>query len=212
MLTLLVAFRLSLPAITVQYNNHGRTQQDRGEITSALRSLRRAISLAPDLAVAHYNLAGAAENLGDYAAAVSEYRLAREAAPRRDEIYNNLAQLYLLAPEESVGRPRPDLQVPEARPAGAWRPLLPDQERRLGRARSRFLHVAERDLREAIQLDADGPAPHCLLAQVLEARRERPAAAQEWGLCRFLAPGRENEMAPSWLSQAEERLSARGNP
>lgn len=211
-LGLIVALRLSLPVIAIQYNNHGQKQAERGEITSALRSFRRAISLAPDLAVAHYNLAGSEESLGDYDAAVGEYRLAREAAPHRYEIYNNLARLYLLHQKNpsaaldlifkarQLGPKEPRVLYSLAKNAG-WAELD------LG-----LLHVAERDLRQAIELDDDGPAAHCLLAQLLETRQS-PGASQEWSLCRSLAPGREDEMAPAWLSQAEERLSAAGrNP
>ena len=103
-LVVVLAFRLSLPIYARTYNDRGVRQQQAGRITSAIDSYERAISLAPDFALAHYNLGSAYDDILQYDKALVEYQTAIQNDPQIYFAYNNLARLYMLQKRDYVDR------------------------------------------------------------------------------------------------------------
>ena len=93
-LNIVLAFRLALPAFARIYNDRGVRQQLAGRITSAIDSYERAISLAPDFALANYNLGAAYDEILQYDKALVEYQTAIQNDPQLYFAYNNLARIY----------------------------------------------------------------------------------------------------------------------
>lgn len=205
-LLIILALRLSLPAIARFYNDQGVHLHMAGLITRAITSYQRAISLNPDYAQAHYNLATAYEDILEYDKALVEYQTAIRADPQLYLAYNNLARLYILRRNDfasaltllSAALNLDALQQPYVQYS-----LL--KNRGWAHLGLRLYGLAEHDLREALTRREDGAAAHCLLAQVLESKGETESAPAEWEACLRYAPG--DVVETSWLSLAQERLS-----
>lgn len=98
----LFAFWLALPSISREYNRRGQALQEEGKLGSAEPNYNRAISIDPDNLDAHYNLGTLYEDIQELEKAETQYLV----AARGDfpEAYNNLARLYLQAPDNSVNK------------------------------------------------------------------------------------------------------------
>jgi len=203
MVTLLL--RLSLPRISITYNNRGLDRYLAGQYTSAQYDYERAIRLNPDYPEAHYNLGLVYDELQRYEDARSEYRLA--AASGLDAAYNNLAHLYIL--DENYAAAVPLLLTGLT--------LSPDEAVRydllknLGWARLRQTRYAEArsHLQDAIALSDEQAAAHCLLAQVLDGQGETKQAALEWEKCLKYADSRRGE-EDLWIHMARQHM--KGTP
>ena len=206
---LLLALRSSLPRVAILYNNHGTQLQREGRLTSAVACYRRAISLTPDYAEAHYNLAHGLETLFDYERAASEYQAAIEADPHLYPAYNNLARIRILKTKDHSGALALLDQALRLAPSNRAEIYVLQKNRGWASLGLGNLGEAERDLRRAIELRADGAAAHCLLAQVFEASNRSQNALLEWEACVADVPGQEAEVETSWLALAQERLALR---
>jgi len=211
-LALVLGLRLSLPAVARFYNNQGVHLQTAGSATRAIESYQRAISLNPDYAQAHYNLATAYEDVLEYDKALVEYQTAIRADPLLHLAYNNLARLYILrrldyasalALLNAAQSSRLDVMQ---QPAVQYSIL-----KNLGWAHLglKLYGLAEANLRQALELRPDGATAHCLLAQVLEGRGASTEALPEWEACLGFAGG--DTVEPSWLAFAQDRLSQGGS-
>src|SRR5262249_15787512 len=200
------AFYFSLPAIARIYNNERAIKyQQSGDLPAAIKSYERAISLNPDFAVAHYNLATAYEDVLEFDKAQAEYQAALRSDPKFYFGYNNLARSYLLHRKDyssalNILNTGLELKPQEPRVRYAFYKNRGWANFGLG-----FYDVAAEDLREALNLREDGAAAHCLLAQVLEGQKKDEAAMAEWEKCVAYAPG-EADVEGSWRSLALERL------
>jgi tetratricopeptide (TPR) repeat protein len=95
-LLLLLALYLFLPTLArYYYNDRGVDLLTAGQVSEAAKNFRRAVSLNPDYAEAHYNLASAYEEVLDFDRAIYEYQVALEKHPDLYAIYNNLGRLYI---------------------------------------------------------------------------------------------------------------------
>jgi len=208
-LVVVLALRLSLPAFARTYSDRGVRQQAAGRVTSAIYSYQRAISLAPDYALAHYNLGSAYEDILQYDKALVEYQTAIQNDPQIYFAYNNLARLYMLQKRDYVSALRllergEDLQPTE--PAVKYSLL---KNRAWAYLALKLPGLAEADLRQALALRPEGAAAHCLLAQVLETRGKPADALPFWENCVAYYGPQEN-VEPDWYATARERVSASG--
>jgi len=206
-LVAVLALRLSLPAFARTYSDRGVRQQEAGRVTSAIYSYQRAISLAPDYALAHYNLGSAYEDILQYDKALVEYQTAIQNDPQIYFAYNNLARLYMLQKRDYVSALRllergEDLQPTE--PAVKYSLL---KNRAWAYLALKLPGLAEADLRQALALRPEGAAAHCLLAQVLETRGKPADALPFWENCVAYYEPQEN-VEPDWYATARERVSA----
>ena len=208
-LVVVLALRLSLPAFARTYSDRGVRQQAAGRVTSAIYSYQRAISLAPDYALAHYNLGSAYEDILQYDKALVEYQTAIQNDPQIYFAYNNLARLYMLQKRDYVSALRllergEDLQPTE--PAVKYSLL---KNRAWAYLALKLPGLAEADLRQALALRPEGAAAHCLLAQVLETRGKPADALPFWENCVAYYEPQEN-VEPDWYATARERVNASG--
>jgi tetratricopeptide (TPR) repeat protein len=195
----------SLPALARLYNSSAIRFQQTGDLTAAIRGYQRASSLDPDYAAARYNLATAYEDVVEFDKAIDEYQKALIADPKFYAAHNNLARLYL------VGRKEYASALNILNMALALKPSDPHIRYSLYKNRG-WAHfalglydLAEEDLTESVRSRNDGAAAHCLLAQVLEAKKTPDSAIKEWERCLAYAPGNE-DVESIWLSVAQERL------
>jgi tetratricopeptide (TPR) repeat protein len=214
-LLIVFALHLSLPAFARYYNDHGVRLQRDSQISSAIEQFQRALSLNPDYAEAHYNLATAYEEVLEYDKALSEYQRAIEADDQFSDAYNNLARLYILRRNDpasaltllDVALER-DLGLDQTQQLRVRYSLL--KNRSWAYLDLKYYGLATADLREALVLRTDGAAAHCLLAQVLEAQSDSKAALAEWEACLRYAKG--DLVEASWLGLARERVNQGGPP
>ena len=202
---LLLSFGLSrlLPLAALYYNNRGMGEMAQGALTRSVASFQRAISVAPDLSVAHYNLASAYEESLEYDAAIKEYMVSIQGRPDLYFAYNNLARLYLLRKGDAVSA----LELLQK--ALAIEPVDADTRYSLLKNQG-WAHLglnlprqAEADLRQALAIHPDRGAAYCLLAQAQEI--QGTAALSSWELC--AAYNSDADVEAEWDARAQERLS-----
>lgn len=179
-LGVVLALKLSLPAIAGLYNQRGVELHEQGEYHRAIQRFQRAIALDPSSAQAHYNLAVAYEFILDNEAAIAEYELARQQG-HFPQLYNNLARLYILHKKE------PELALRllnQAAELGMKDPEDPSYPYALQKNRGWALlglglyRQAGAELDEALKLKEYPSAAHCLLAQVREAQESEARKAE----------------------------------
>src|SRR5262245_48593562 len=208
-LLIVCALYFSLPAIARIYNNERAVQfQQTGDLGAAIKSYERAVSLDPDFAVAHYNLATAYEDVLQFDLALAEYQAALSADPKFYFASNNLARLYLIRHKDYSGALKTLNAALELKPEEPQIQYTLYKNRGWADLGLGFYDLAAEDLREALNWRDDGASAHCLLAQVLEAQKKQNTAMGEWEACEAYASG-EGDVDASWLSLAQERLRQR---
>lgn len=209
---LLLIFGISrlLPLLADYYNNRGVAQQRSGALTSARASYQRAISLRPDAAAPHYNLATAHEDSLDWDAAIQEYGLAVQADARLYAAYNNLARLYLLRQDDPASALLLLGRAFAQQPAEAATQYTLYKNRGWAQLRLQLTGLAAADLHRALAFQPDGAGAHCLLAQTLEAQGDAAAALPHWESC--VAYGDAENVEAEFLAQARERLTGGSAP
>ena len=198
--------RLSLPTVATWYNHWGWSHYQKGDLSSAEEDYQRALSLNPDDAEAHFNLGLLYEELQDFDLARKEYILAIQGGEITTAI-NNLARLHILnknypAAVHLLLKAQSEPKLDQETQFAIWK--------NLGWARLKQGDIpgAETALLEAIKLDKNSAAPHCLLAQVKEAQNNQTEALKEWETCNQYA----NSLNPdedSWRIQAQQCLANR---
>ncbi|HWB96869.1 MAG TPA: tetratricopeptide repeat protein, partial [Bryobacteraceae bacterium] len=151
----------------------GMAHHQAGRLMEAIARYRQALSLKPDLAAAHNNLAIALYDLGRLEEAEVSYRQALALQPNRAEAHNNLGTLL-------YDRDRLEEAVACYRAALALEPDYPEALSNLGTAlyRQGKLDAAEADIRHALALKPDFASAHDILATVLwEQGRPKDAEA-----------------------------------
>lgn len=180
----IVVLRLSLPAIARVYDDWGRERfNQRQDYPGALRHFRRAVSLDPSLAEAHYNLAVTAEQLLDYEQAIREYELARMLGSTRPQAYNNLARLYLRGGKYEEALRLLEQAVNQRGPRDANFAYAHPKNRGWALLGLELYRQARIELERALMVKPEGVAAYCLLAQVLEKQNQLEEAFGHWASC-----------------------------
>ncbi len=203
-----VALRLSLPTFARWYNARAVAQTRDGQVTSAMDNLKRAISLVPDFAQAHYNLGSIHEDLLEHDKAITEYRTAIRADAQLDVAYNNLGRLLVVQTRDyplaiiTLRQGLVNAQSDETRYA---------IQKNLGWAyvASEQYDLAIESLKRAISVYGDRGAPHCLLAQAYEKLKDSKSALSEWEPCLAYA-NLSDPYESGWAAVARQRLEAQG--
>jgi tetratricopeptide (TPR) repeat protein len=206
--------RLSLPYFSDRYTTWGLENYGQGNWSSAKEDYERALKLNPDNAQAHFRLGVLYEDLQNTDAARTQYQLAMQG----DVIsaINNLARLHILNGKYSAAV----VLLLKALDSEQQKSLDPPTKhavlKNLGWARLKQTDYpgAEAYLLEAIdlqktaKLDQNIAAPHCLLAQVMEAQKQKQAALDEWERCNKNANS-FNPDEDGWVITAQKRLAAK---
>ena len=82
------------PNEPVLFNIKGACYADLGQLDIAVTNYKEAITIKPDYAKAHFNLAGSLHDLGQLETAVQSYQKAIEIDASYTEAYNNLGNVY----------------------------------------------------------------------------------------------------------------------
>ena len=82
------------PNEPVLFNIKGACYADLGQLDVAVTNYKEAITIKPDYAKAHFNLAGSFHDLGQLETAVKSYQKAIEIDASYTEAYNNLGNVY----------------------------------------------------------------------------------------------------------------------
>ena len=82
------------PNEPVLFNIKGACYADLGQLDVAVTNYKEAITIKPDYAKAHFNLAGSLHDLGQLETAVQSYQKAIEIEPGYAEAYNNLGNVF----------------------------------------------------------------------------------------------------------------------
>ena len=201
----LLSLNASLPHIANVYLQRGLTQQQEYQFASALHNYRRATELDPNNMRAHYLLGNSYEQLQQLDKARATYQVA--VLGNLTEAFNNLAHLYIVQDKNYSAAAALLVQGLQQSPTD-------DQIRsfllknlgwaRLGQKRYK---EAQAHLKEAIHLNSQGGAAHCLLAQVLEAQGKKAVALKSWQNCSNYANGK-NPDEDRWFGLAQQRLNS----
>lgn len=211
---------LSLPRVAGYYNERGLSSRRQDDLTTAARLYRRAISLHPAYAPAHYNLAAVYEDWQRRDDAISEYSRAVELDSGVGEPWNNLGRLYILrGTREDLAKAlalldeglRRTLVAEAIGQSPPNTPLLYALYKNRGWVKYKLgeYPAAEKDLRHAVVLrdkgeEDQGASAHCLLGYVLRDLKN-PEAADRWYDCISYSEG-EFDIEPEWLIHAEQSL------
>lgn len=187
------------------WNNRGAGLQQRGDLAGAIRSYERSLAIDASYPEARYNLAAAYEELSRYDDAMKQYERAVELDDKFYEAYNNLAHLYLLRKNDPAAALVLLDRALNSHPAEPVVQYSLYKNRGWANLQLRYPLQAERDLKQAISLEAKRAAAHCLLAQTFEARQDAKAAVTEWEACVAYSPG-EKDVEAGWIHLAQERL------
>jgi len=213
----LLGLRLSLPQIATQYNKWGFNNYNEGDWGSAEENYQRAIKLNPDDTLAHFRLGLLYEELQKLDLARTEYQIA--AQDNIPDAINNLSRLYILnknypaaanllvkalANEQKL-KPSAETKHALLKNLG-WARLMqshyPDAEAKL---------IEAIDLQQSAKLTKNIAAPHCLLAQVMEEKKEKKSALKEWETCIQYADIASSPDEDSWVITAQKRLKEEEN-
>lgn len=177
--------------------------QSEQDVDEALRSFRRTIELAPDHALARYNLALVLRRMDRLDEAVDQLRRAIAIAPRAEAHY----QMGVIAWHQH----RLEEAADAFRSALALDPRHADAHQALGGV----LHAAgdhpraEDVLRRAIALRPDGADAHYTLSRVLRARGNTPAADRHIREAeRLREHARLEQEARVWTATGSARMQA----
>lgn len=193
-----------LDAIATYYDHAGVRLAAAGQITTAIHRFERSIALAPDRAVAHYNLASAYEDLGESEKALVEYYVALKTDATFVPAYNNAARILIRKhdPGTALQLIETALSKPTSEPGirySLWK------NRGAAHLELNQLLQAEDDLHEALR-NSDGAEANCLMGQIIQ--KKGGDARWYWQHC--LSSVSTNEKPdPLLTSFAEEELRSK---
>jgi tetratricopeptide (TPR) repeat protein len=93
------------------WTSYGELLNDQGRYSDAETSLHRALAKDADLAAAHFQLARAQTQLGNYGDAIGNYEKVLTLTPDNPDVLNNLALLYVAATNAEVRSSRMAVQL-----------------------------------------------------------------------------------------------------
>ena len=206
--------RQSLPQIgTTFYTNPGIESRRNGDWSSAEEQFKRAIQLNADDAQAHFQLGLLYEDLQLIDQARPQYQLAIQGGI--PAATNNLARLNIMKKEytAAVSLLLKALDTDKKQPLDAKTKYSVLKNLGWARFKQGNYPDAEANLLQAIDLKSrtklenyEIAAPHCLLAQVMEAQKEKKAALTEWKICNQYASITIPEQ-DEWAAIAQKRLT-----
>jgi Flp pilus assembly protein TadD len=184
-----------LIALAIQHSQAGRLE-------AAIHCLRRAVKIAPNLAIAHYNLGNALGEYGELKEAIFCFRKAIALAPNLPQAYSNLATALMQSDRFSEAEASSIQAVKIS-------PNAPLAQFNLGTVfeAQRRLNDAANCYQKAIDLHPDFPAAHSNLAMVQLAQGdfEKGWREYEW---RWKMPLKIDEYRaydkPQWQGQDAE--------
>ncbi|NEQ42048.1 MAG: tetratricopeptide repeat protein [Leptolyngbya sp. SIOISBB] len=211
----------SLPLISQFYVWQGAEAQIKQKTTQALEKYERAVELDANNAEAHFRLGSVYEELLDIDQAQAEYRIAMLGGCI--EAYVNLARLELVQEQDPAAAGSLLRQGKFQLDNSGDDITYCSQSSQLDRSVVEFsffvnfgwvylvqerLNDSESQLREALKINNDEAAPHCLLAQVKELRMggDTFVALEEWRKCADYARALNSD-EDRWLNMAQQRLS-----
>lgn len=169
----------------------------------AVEKYQRAIALNPKYSHTYYYLGECYEDIHDYDKAIAEYQKGIVNEKDGDLTgFNNLAHLLITQRKEYVNA----LSVLEGAKGGFPQVTQKSDEYHTNRGWALLRaggHVeeAEAELRAALALNEWGPAPNCVLAQLLEESLKLDQARKQWGMCWYIiansSPG-DRGIEPGW--------------
>ena len=165
-----LALRLSLPFCARFYNNRGFDYEMAADLSAARENYKRALSLRPSYAEAHYNLAGSYEGL-QQDEAIKEYVLAIKYDSKLFPAYISLARLYILRGKDNDYSDALNKLQEAQNLSPADTRVQYALYKNLGWANYNLKYYSQAIiyLEQAIELaeSEGGSAAHCLLARVL---------------------------------------------
>lgn len=190
------------------YNDQGAELYEKKQLTDAAQKYRRAISLEPAYALAHYNMGNVYEDVLDYDKAMAEYESAIMADQSFYRPYNNLARLYIIHRDQ----PLKALELVDKALLLKVDPKDDASEIRYRLYKNRGwanlglknYQQAKADLERALEVTPNGADANCLMAQVLDAQKDQAAAGQ-WTLCKALAEQQPESTEVDWAGRALEQ-------
>lgn len=208
----LLGFWLCLPTISDWYNHRGLKDYQAGKFGSSIQNYQRAIALNPDNVKAHFNLGNLYEDLQELDSARKEYLIAVQ--QEMPEAYNNLARLY--TQDKKYSQAAALLQQGLQKAEDAQPEVRYSLFKNLGWVRFEQKRdvEAQRALEAAIGIASDPSvekyiefpgSAHCLMAQVLE-RRKQPEALFQWQQCQNLGTNL-NPDEDTWVHLAQQKLN-----
>lgn len=186
-------------------NWYGVTNHLAGELPKAQAGYDWALKLNPGSASGHYNLGNLYEDQQNYPAANEHYSKATQDDFVAASAYNNRARLYII--QDNNPTAALDL-LQKALPLAKDKIIKSDIHKNMGWAllKQRRYEEAEAHLRTAIELNSDRASAYCLLAQVLDNRKDKKAALVQWQQCLGYA-SMYNKDEAIWIGMARQRMN-----
>ncbi len=187
-------------------NWYGTKSHLAGELPQAQIAYDWVLDINPWSAEAHYNLGAVYEDQQNYQQAQVQYQKAIELG--LFAAYNNQARLYLLRGKSDTAIALLQTGLPLARNQEPRIKYSFFKNRGWARLQQGRLEEAQVELEQAIALQQERSAAHCLFAQVLERRGEKQQALQHWEDClayTYLPRTPEEDI---WTRLAQQRLKA----
>ena len=188
----------------INHNDRGVDSYIDNRLGEALRDFEEALEGNPDLAAAYYNRGSIYEQISDIKRAREEYQKAMIGGLAA--AYSNMARLCILDGDypSAVELLKKGLRLAEDDEIKVRYALW----KNLGwvRLEQQRYDEAKEALKQAISLDRNRGAAHCLLARVLEVTGDSAAALVEWQYCGDRARD-DHPDEDTWLATARQRLS-----
>lgn len=195
-------WQLGLPELASFFNNLGFENHKANRLADTQQSYQLALTLDPKSRTALYNLGWLCEEVQDLECARKKYQQAAKLG--LPAAYSTLARLYMLDEKNYPAAVHLIFQGLKLAEDDRVRYSL---LKNLGWARleQRRYSEALQHLDEAMKLDSDRPATHCLKAQVLEGMKKKKEAQPLWKFCLKYADSQEMD-EDIWIGMARQRL------
>ena len=204
------AFLIAFPTLTYTqqmiagyYSERASESCQAGDFARCVAYWRRSIQIAPATADSYYELGRVYERSGADQPALAMYEQAINTNPQLYDAYLAAAEIYITKRKDYHSASSLIEAAMRQRPGKAR--VLSALYTKLGLLNIGLANwdQAQRNLRQAIQIDPTRGSPHCLLAQVLESKSQADWALSEWGLC--AAMSNQIEVEAPWRVAAARR-------
>ena len=190
------------------YNNLGLICQIQKDFICAKNWYEKALGTNPYNPVAHYNLGGLYDDLGDFNRASDQYQLALQSNNSiTANAISDLARLKNLEGDSAAAINLTSQGLQRADKEKVKSALY--KNRGWARWMQTDYDEAKADLRQAIDLNPERADAYCLLAQVLEAQGEKGGALAVWKDC-LHHDSRGGLEVKLWKNMAIQRLKDAG--